>query len=214
MPKRLCLLPWSRQGWYVTTLFLTIVLTSCVDKKSEHSLVNSALSATQSVSAQTGSSTLAHAPRHIVLPNPALIGCKTGNCTQLLPDEIAEPDAIHPWQVSVDFSGQAVIGSTVLYDQPVTIEDIQAAVDKRYGRWAVPTFRTGPMRAWRIEPEKFIIQLSTNDDGMVQLIYLVFDPKYPVSEAVRKKILDRFDATHPDPFARKMLLDSMTPQPR
>lgn len=70
------------------------------------------------------------------------------------------------------------------------------------------------MRIWRIEPEKFVISMSTNDDGMVQVIYLAFDPKHPVSDPVRKKLLERIDASHPDPFARKMVVDSMTPESR
>ena len=148
--------------------------------------------------------------KSVILPNPGLIGCKSSNCPQMLPDPSPEV-AAYPWQVSLDLSDGRVIGLTALYDQPVTIDDLQAAVDERYAKWAVKEFRTGPARIWRVEPEKFVISLSKNDEGMVQLIYLIFAAKHPLSDPVRKKFFERLDATHPDPFARKMLLDSMTP---
>lgn len=131
----------------------------------------------------------------------------------MLPDPLGS-GTFYPWQVSFDFNNGAIIGLTALYDQPVTIDDLHTAVNERYGQWAVPYFRRGPMRIWRIEPEKFVISMSTNDDGMVQVIYLAFDPKHPVSDPVRKKLLERIDASHPDPFARKMVVDSMTPESR
>lgn len=121
--------------------------------------------------------------RHIILPNPALLGCKTANCSQVLPDQIADPDAIHPWQVLVDFNGNEVIGLIAFYDQPTTMDDLQAAVDERYGQWALADFRTGPVRLWRVEPpEKFVIQMSAAASGMVQVIYLTYGAKHPTSD--------------------------------
>jgi hypothetical protein len=214
MLRGLCLRSWLRQGSCVAALLLTITLSSCIGKtKSGSSSVNSVSSQPQTVSAQT-SSTAAHTARRIVLPNPALMGCKSAKCTQMLPDQIAYPDAIHPWQVSVDFTGGEVIGLTTLYDQPATMDDLQAEVDQRYGKWAVAQFRTGPVRLWRVEPEKFVINLTVTDGGMVQVIYLTFDAKHPLSDPARKKFLERLDATHPDPFARKLVVESLTPQSR
>jgi hypothetical protein len=129
----------------------------------------------------------------------------------MLPDPIPASETVYPWQVSLDFNDGGIIGLTALYDQPVTIDDLQAAVNERYGQWEKSQFRKGPMRIWRIEPEKFVISLSTNNEGMVQMIYLAFDPKHPLSDPVRKKFVDRFDSTHPSDFARKLLLQSMTP---
>jgi hypothetical protein len=121
--------------------------------------------------------------KHIVLPNPALLGCKTANCSQVLPDQVADAGAIHPWQMLVDFNGSQVIGLIAFYDQPTTIDDVQAAVDQQYGQWAMADFRTGGVRLWRVEPpKKFAIQLSVAASGMVQLIYLTYDPKHPTSD--------------------------------
>lgn len=119
--------------------------------------------------------------KHIVLPNRALIGCQAGDCSQVLSDKNEDPDAIYPWQVLLDFNGRKVIGLIAFYDQPTSIDDVQAAVDERYGKWATASFRTGAVRLWRVEPEEFAIQLAVADSGMVQLIYLIFDPKHPAS---------------------------------
>lgn len=153
--------------------------------------------------------------KSILLPNPKLIGCKSSNCPQMLPDPAAE-EAVSPWQVSLDFADGKVIGLTALYDQPVSINEVRAAIDARYLKWANKSNddRTVPVKLWRIEPETVAIQLCVNDDGMVQLIYLIFDARHPLSEPVRKKFLERFDATHPSDFERKMLLDRLTPQSR
>ncbi len=104
----------------------------------------------------------------------------------MLPDKVADADAVYPWQVLVDFNGSQVIGLIAFYDQPTTMDDIQAAVDERYGKWANASFRTGPARLWRIEPDKTAIQLSVAGSGMVQLIYLTFDPKHPTSDPAQE----------------------------
>ena len=149
--------------------------------------------------------------KHIVLPNPKLIGCKSFNCPQMLTDSPAEAPT-YPWQVSLDFADGQVVGLTALYDQPTTMDEVKFAIDERYGKWAFAAASSEQIRLWRVEPEKFVISLCTNDDGMVQLVYLIFDARHPLSEPARKKLLERFDATHPSDFARKLLLDRITPQ--
>jgi hypothetical protein len=128
-------------------------------------------------------------PGKVILPNPKLIRCSTSSCPPVLPDG-ADPRAVYPWQVSLDYTNGSVIGLIALYDQPTSIDDVQAAVNERYGQWALPNFRTGPARLWRVEPEHLAIQLSQPDSGMVRLIYLTFDAKHPTSEKAMEKILD------------------------
>jgi hypothetical protein len=178
MLSGLDLFPWPRREYSAAAVLLAISLTSCTNTKTP----SAKLAATQlhTVSAQVASQ---NSQKHIVLPNPALMGCKTGSCTQVLPDKIADPDAVYPWQVLVDFTNGKVIGLIAFYDQPTTIDDVQAAVDEHYGQWAMADFRTGPVRLWRVEPpQKFVIQLGTAGSGMVQLIYLTYDPKHPASD--------------------------------
>ena len=69
------------------------------------------------------------------------------------------------------------------YDQPITKDEIKASTDERYGKWAMPQFTTGPLNIWRVEPEKFVIQLFTNEEGKSQLIYLIFGAKHPTLQA-------------------------------
>lgn len=47
-----------------------------------------------------------------------------------------------------------------LRHDPVPLDNIKAAIDERYGKWAVPEFLNSPLKLWRVEPEKFAIQLS------------------------------------------------------
>jgi len=128
-------------------------------------------------------------PGKVILPNPKLIGCSPSSCPPVLP-AVTDPRVVNPWQVSLDYTSGSVIGLVALYDEPVSIDDVQAAVNERYGSWALADFRTGPARLWRVEPEHLAIQLSQTDSGMVRLIYLTFDAKHPTSERAMKKILD------------------------
>jgi hypothetical protein len=186
---RLCPSRGSSWNTAVAALLAMAALTACVNAgklpKPGNPPADLASGLLHPVSAQAATSTNDR-NKHIVLPNPALMGCKTGNCTQVLPDKIADPDAACPWQVSVDITGDKVIGLTALYDQPITIDDLQAAVDEHYGQWSVATFRTGPVRIWRVEPQKFVIQLAVADSGMVQLIFLTLDAKHPMSDQAQE----------------------------
>lgn len=167
---------------------LTFILTACVNTqsgpKSGDPFIDRATGQLHSASVRMDTSKAGHGSgKHFILPNPALLGCNAANCTQMLPDEIAQPDAIHPWQMLVDFNGNRIIGLIALYDQPTTMDDVQAAVDEHYGQGALADFRTGPVRLWRVEPpNKFVINLSVAANGMVQLIYLTYDPKHPTSD--------------------------------
>jgi hypothetical protein len=185
----------GRTVWYKcigvlgAVLLFAIGLTSCNSSKPAAS--SSMPAQLHLASAQVGTTSIASGRgAHIVLPNESLIGCKTPRCYQVLPDASSDTSAVYPWQVSLDFNQPAIIGLTALYDQPTSIDDVQTAVDARYGKWAVANFRTGPVRGWRVEPpEKFVIQLSTNADGMAQLIYLSYGAKHPTSDQGAARVL-------------------------
>jgi hypothetical protein len=165
-------------------LVLVFAFTSCTKSSSPTASAASLPPQLHRASVVAGNaSTPAGRGAHLVLPNDSLIGCKTPSCYQVLPHASSDAGPIYPWQVRLDFNQPAVIGLIALYDQPTTIDDVQAAIDQRYGKWALTGFRTGPVRLWRIDPpHKFVINLSTNSDGMVQLIYLSYDPKHPTSD--------------------------------
>ena len=100
---------------------------------------------------------------HIVLPNEKLLSCKSSSCSQLYSD--AGPNDIYPRQVIVDFFGSngsesCVRGVVAIYEKSVSIDDLSAAIDQRYGKWKHADMPT----LWRVEPQKFVIQLGVTGD--------------------------------------------------
>jgi len=69
------------------------------------------------------------------------------------------------------------------YDKSVSMDDLKAAIDERYGKWAVAG---PPTMQWRVISEKFVIQLwaeneqpANADDmelGTKTVVYLSIDP--------------------------------------
>jgi len=137
---------------------------------------------------------------HVVLPNPRLIGCEPANCSQLWQEGGADPHAVYPKQVLIDVFGtdSRPRGVLALYDKSVSVDDIKTAIDARYGKWALSGNDTLPVKLWRVEPEKFAIQLAVVDeagtkitlgqalagpvpkhppkDGLKQVIFLAIQP--------------------------------------
>lgn len=116
--------------------------------------------------------------KHIVLPDFKLAGASVPNLSRLWQDQQpTDAAAVYPKQVLIDMDNGVVQGLTAVYDKSVSINEIQAAINKRYGKFAMARFEMPPLMLWRIELEKFAISLSEADDGMKQLIYLKFDAK-------------------------------------
>jgi hypothetical protein len=113
----------------------------------------------------------------VVLPNYKLMGCRSPSCYQVWPDNQAGPNALYPKQVSIDIDNVPVQGVIALYDKSVSTDDIESSIDVRYGKWAFATNGTAPVKLWRVEPERFVIQLGVADNGMKQVIYLIFGAK-------------------------------------
>ena len=131
-------------------------------------------------------------PGKVILPDPKLIRCSTSACPSVLPDG-KDPRVVYPWQVLLDYNNGSVVGLTALYDDPTSVDDVRAAINERYGKFAFDSNGKTPVNLWRVEPEKLAISLSTNEYGMVQLIYLTFDPKHPTSEKVTTQIMDHME---------------------
>ncbi len=102
----------------------------------------------------------------IVLPNSKLLGCRSSSCFQLWQDSPTQANAIYPRQVIIDIFGNDSCprGILALYEKSVSTDDIKAALDRRYGKWAWADTATSPVKLWRVEPEKFAIQLAITDD--------------------------------------------------
>lgn len=55
-----------------------------------------------------------------------------------------------------------------MYDKSVSLQEVKAAIDQRYGKWALAENDNAsvPVKLWRVEPEKFAIQLAAADKEM------------------------------------------------
>jgi hypothetical protein len=109
----------------------------------------------------------------IALPNPKLLGC-TSDCSQLWQDGVPDTNAKRPTKVSIDFSGNSPSGIVAVYDKSVSVDDLRQAINARYGQWAHPSSGGSPVLLWRVEPDKYAIQVSANGDGTSQVIFMTF----------------------------------------
>jgi hypothetical protein len=125
----------------------------------------------QSAKEENGSS-------RFVLPNPKLLRCKSSDCFQLWSEKSVEANAVFPKQVIIDMNQSCIYGMTVSWDKSISIDDVKAAIDERYGKWALGQFANSTMKLGRVEPEKFAIQLSVADKK---------DEKMNVAEAGTKQ---------------------------
>ncbi len=118
----------------------------------------------------------------LVLPNPKLLRCRSSDCFQLWLDKSAEANAIFPKQMIIDMDQSCLYGMTVLYDKSIPLSDVKAAIDGRYGKWALPLNDDAAvsLKLWRVEPEKFAIQLSVADKK---------DEKRKIAEAGAKRVI-------------------------
>jgi hypothetical protein len=111
--------------------------------------------------------------QHVVLPNSKLIGCKASDCSQMWQDIPTDAVAIYPHNINIDVENGAVLGIVAHYDKAVSVGDIKASIDGHYGKSTyVIDNETSPVKVWRVELEKIAIQLSAEDNGMKQVIYL------------------------------------------
>jgi hypothetical protein len=109
--------------------------------------------------------------KNIVLPNTKLLRCMSLGCSQLWQDKAPDANDIHPSDISVDLPAGAhcPMGLTAHYDKSATMDDLKAAIDLRYGKWAKATNPTSPVKNWRVETESFSIQLREVDKIDAQL---------------------------------------------
>ncbi len=120
-----------------------------------------------------------------MLPNPNFLTCSA----QLWATEKTDTGAIYPVQVIMDHFNKngCPKGLVAMYDKTVSEDEIRSAINLRYSKWARADIGPGPLRIWRVEDEKFVIQLATIQDshketgesghnGMKQVIYLAFSP--------------------------------------
>ncbi len=128
--------------------------------------------------------------KRVILPNSKFIRCVSLECSQLWQDKAPEANDIYPKEVTVDLPDNAPcsLELTAQYDKSVSMDDLKAAIDARYGKWAGITNATSPVKSWRVETERISIRLRTvteqdaklSDDklevGTKTVVYMSFQP--------------------------------------
>jgi hypothetical protein len=123
--------------------------------------------------------------RHVVLPNQTLLACRSTNCSQVWLDGFTTSEGIFPVELTIDIdntSGRGVKGLMAVYDKSVSFDDLKSSIDQRYGKWTTALSDTSKVKLWRVEPEKFSIQLSADDDGAKHVIYMSFATYVQIQE--------------------------------
>jgi len=116
--------------------------------------------------------------KHVVLPNPKLLRCKSADCFQLWSESPSEGN-VFPKQVTVDMDSGCLYALRASYDKSVSFDEVKAAINEHYGEWALNQFGDSRMKLWRIEPDKFAINLSVADKK---------DEKMNIAEAGTKQV--------------------------
>src|SRR5271170_104163 len=119
----------------------------------------------------------------LVLPNPKLLQCKSSSCLQLFSEDVGQKD-IAPKQIILDMNDGCVYGITATYDKSVQIDQIKTEINTVYKQWSMSYPSETNLYLWRVEPEKFAIQLAVTgkeekkrigtEVGTRQLIYIAF----------------------------------------
>ena len=123
----------------------------------------------------------------IVLPNPRLLRCASSNCFQVWSEKSIEENAVFPKQLIIDMDQSCLYGMTALYDKILSVDDVKMAIDGQYKKWAQADVASPSVKLWRVESEKFSIQLSIAgkedekkniaEQGTKQAIYIAFGGK-------------------------------------
>ncbi len=128
--------------------------------------------------------------KRVILPNSKLIRCVSLECSQLWEDKAPEANDIYPKAVTVELPDNTpcALAVTAQYDKSVSLDDLKAAIDARYAKWAGVTNSASPVKSWRVEPERFTIRLrniteqdaklsnDTLEVGTKTVVYTSFQP--------------------------------------
>jgi hypothetical protein len=122
----------------------------------------------------------------LVLPNPKLLRCRSSNCRQLF-SEGTEQKAISPKQMILDIDHGCIYGMTVMFEKSVPFDQLKTEIDDLYKQWSVNDPSNSTLHLWRVEPQKFAIQLAVTskedekrnvaEAGTRQVIYIAFGGK-------------------------------------
>jgi hypothetical protein len=101
--------------------------------------------------------------RRVILPNPKLIRCVSSDCYQPWEDKAPRAGDIYPVRVEVGLLGKhCPFGVSAVYDKSVSFEDLQAAIEVRFGKGTPEHWTEAPLTFWQVSDD-FSIVLDTAD---------------------------------------------------
>jgi hypothetical protein len=111
----------------------------------------------------------------IFLPNPDLLHQHVSTNVLLFVSGRAHRQSdigLYPEMLSLDITGGRISSLNAIYGKAVSFRQVESRVNEDYGDWASETFLDTEIRLWRVETMRFVIQLSTTEDGRVRIIYI------------------------------------------
>ena len=101
--------------------------------------------------------------KEVILPNSKLLRICASACSPLWLDQPTTAKPIYPASLTVDnfeSGGNCPHGVMAFYDKSVSFDDIKRALDQHWQKWAVSDHSNPRILLWRVESERFAIQLA------------------------------------------------------
>lgn len=107
--------------------------------------------------------------------NADILGKNVNDSFKLLLE--AKPGTIEPTSIQVDLKNGKYDAATIRYPESVTVEDARESLNLLYKRFEMPNqIVKDKFGLWRNLDQKCAIQLSKDEEGNVQIIFLAFRP--------------------------------------
>ena len=97
-----------------------------------------------------------------------------------------QKNEIEPIQIRIDIKNNIYFAATVIFPKSVSINQAANSLNRFYKKYEKKDFLTDPVRLWRNTDKKFSIQLSKDDEGNIQIIYITFMTIDKIMEAIEK----------------------------
>jgi len=106
--------------------------------------------------------------KRIILPNPKLIRCVSLACYQLWEDTPPQTGDVYPVRVEVALLGKhCPFGVSAVYDKSISFEDLQSAIEARFGKGTPEHWTEAPLILWHVGDD-FTIMLDTADQKIAK----------------------------------------------
>ena len=117
--------------------------------------------------------------------NEDILGTKTS--TAIEPLKKKQKNEIEPIQIRIDIKNKIYYAATIIFPESVSIQQATNSLNRFYKKYEKKEWRSNSkIRLWRNIHKKFGIQLSKNDEGNIQIIYINFMTTDKIIKAIKK----------------------------